>query len=182
MKFSNQSIFSLPALEAMLWFSSHTIQPKRKKIRQWLGAALGIFCLIMAFYLRQNPASNEMLTALFPALGGVFLVMTFAYPVFLNYLAKQQMRGQNYVYHFEFQEDVFTAGLHEKATAYPYSSLYALREDDNYFALFLGPRQAYMVDKVGFQNGSNAEAFGPFLEAKTGMTIQRFQPERKNQK
>lgn len=174
MEFSNQSIFSQPALEAMLWFSNHTIQPERRKLRRWLGGALGILCLITAFYLRQDPNSNEILLAIFSALGGVSLIMTFAYPVFLHYLAKQQMKGRNYAYHFEFQEDTFTAGFNEKATAYPYSSLNALRENDDYFALFLGPRQAYMVDKVGFQSRAEADAFGPFLEAKTGKTIQRF--------
>ncbi|MBP1758023.1 MAG: hypothetical protein H6Q61_272 [Firmicutes bacterium] len=174
MEFSNQSIFSLPALEAMLWFSDHTIQPKIKKFRRGLAAVSGIVCLILAFYLRQNPYSNEMITALLPAIGGVLLVMTFAYPVYLKYLAKQQMKGQNYAYHFQFKEDAFTAGFHEKATAYSYSSLYALRENADYFALFLAPRQAYMVDKLGFQNVADAEAFGPFLEEKTGLTIQRF--------
>ncbi len=174
MEFSNQSIFSLPALEAMLWFSDHTIQPKRKKFRRALGTILGCFCLIMAVYFRRTPGSNEMLTALSPALGGVFLIMTFVYPILNSYMAKQQMKGQNYAYHFQFKEDAFTAGFHEKATAYPYSSLYALRENADYFALFLAPRQAYMVDKLGFQNRAEADAFGPFLEEKSGLTIQRF--------
>lgn len=182
MEFSNQSIFSLSSLEAMLWFSDHTIQPKIKRIRRGIALVFGIFCLIMTFYYRQLPGNNEMLAALFPAVGGVLLIMTFAYPVFLNYLAKQQMKNQHYAYHFQFNEDAFTAGFNEKATAYEYSSLYALREDDDYFALFLSPRQAFMVDKLGFQDRVQADAFGPFLEAKTGMTIQRFEPERKKRK
>ena len=174
MEFSNHSIFSLPALDAMLWFSNVTIDQKKKVLQRGLSAVAGCLCLGVGFYLRRVTGSDHLFSGLLAAFGGVLLIMTFAYPLLMTAVTRQQMRGQNYAYHFQFKNDAFTAGLNEHTTPYAYSSLYALRENDDYFALFLGPRQAFMVDKLGFQNRSDTDAFGPFLEEKTGLTIQRF--------
>ena len=174
MEFSNHSIFSLPALEAMLWFSTVTIDQKKKLFQRRLSAVAGCLCLGVGFYLRQVVGSDQLFCGLLAAFGGVLLFMTLAYPLLVKVMAKHQMRGQHYAYHFQFKDDTFTAGLDEHTTPYAYSSLYALRENDDYFALFLEPRQAFMVDKLGFQNSAAADTFGPFLEAKTGLTIQRF--------
>ena len=171
MEFYNKSIFNLEALNTMIWFSDRTINTGKKKTIKIVCLIVGLLCLGIGYYLRSVVQYTGVWAGIFPGLGGAILIMGLIYQPFMNLLARQQVKRSQQLYQFHFEEESFSAGI-TKATPYEYASLYALRESDDYFALFLGPRQAFIVDKVGFEGVDDAANFGPFLEAKTGLTIQ----------
>ena len=59
-----------------------------------------------------------------------------------------------------------------KKTGYGYEVLQGLYEDGEYYFLFVNPKVGYLLRKRDFTVGDGGRTSGPFLEARTGKSVQ----------
>ena len=172
MEFTNVTHYNKKSLNALNRLAGQTIERGKKLFYRTLCTILGVLGLAVGFYLQSIAHTNGALTS-FSFLYGIILLFVgiFWYP-FQNYTSKRMLLQELKQYHFQFDETGFSCETQLANTHYLYHNLYAISENDHWFALFLDKKHGIIIDKSGFSSG-DPSAFGSFIEEKTGLTIQK---------
>ncbi len=171
MSFEIETTYNRESMDAMNRLAEKTIRPDLVWFRMAC-LILGVGGLAFGAYQQVVLGEAGKSTAsICYGIGLVLLLMgIFWHSYFLNYKAKGVTAGGVKTYSFEFEENFFTSDHPEMLLNYPYSKFQYLCENDRWMVLFSDKRTGIILDKTGFVEG-DPEAFGPFLEAKTGLTI-----------
>ena len=145
-----------------------------KSLLHRLGCVLmGLAGIVAGVYFQRAAPDNTMASQLFLAYGTLFLgVSIFWRPVIsrANFHMTPKRQGAS---EFYFDENGFSVTNMEtyNSSQYPYSDLTKFSETDHYYALFLGDKSAFLVDKNQFMSGDSAEFVG-FLQSQTGLLLE----------
>ena len=146
-----------------------------KSLMHRIGCLLmGLAGIVAGVYFQRTAPDNSMISQLCLAYGTLFLGVVFFWrPVIsrANFHMTPKRQGAS---EFFFDENGFSVTNMEtyNSTQYPYSDLTKFSEVGNYFALFLGDKSAFLVDKNQFASGDVAE-FPGFLQSQTGLLLEQ---------
>ncbi len=152
--------------ERLLRFNNFIILKKR------LFWAIMIVCTVLvssifAYYLALN-IFDSTITLCFVLVVFIDLTYIFCYLILPRFTIKKSP-GLNAIIHFEFQENTFKiSGISKNGTdcsELNYSAIQKVMESKHDIYLFISIRQAYIIDKSGFELGS-PDVFLEFLKSK----------------
>lgn len=111
--------------------------------------------------------SNEWFTTLISfALAGYYIFKLISSSAnFERAQKKAYGAGNSSMAKYAFYENAFRVSGIQHVASYPYFQITEIKQDKEYFYLYYGPENAYIVSKNGFANGS-AEEFNAFISEK----------------
>lgn len=172
MQFINDTNYNQNSLNALNRLAGQTVDREKKRLYRALCVILGFLGLAGGFYLQQIAQKEGILPSFAYLYGSILLfVGIFWYP-FQNYTSKRMLTRGMQSCHFEFDNEGFTSENQATSSYYHYRNLYAISENDHFYALFLDSKHGIILSKSGFTAGGS-NIFASFLEEKTGLTIRK---------
>lgn len=142
----------------------------RLKITRILFLIVGVMSLglmVLWIYLKEPlPAvASAVMAALF-LLAGVFFDKYIT--MGKRHSVNQNIRSITYFFNEENYSAIDSKGTHESG----YDALKNICESDTCFAMMVGKRQGFVLNKAGFKTGTPYD-FSEFIQNKTGLTMMR---------
>lgn len=170
MQFINDTNYDTRSLSALTRMSLQAIDAERKRLHRILCIIFGAFGLALGIYLQMIGQKESMLPSIAYLYGILFLFIGILWYPFHNYISKWTLSQGIKRYHYEFDDEDFYAESQVTGSHYQYCDLYAICENEHWYALFLDNKHGMILDKSGFCIG-DPNMFASFLTEKSGLTI-----------
>lgn len=172
MEFINDTNYNKKSLNALNRLAGQTIDPGKKRIYRIVCVVIGALALADGFYLQAVKQMEGIVPSLVVVYGLLLLFLGLFWYQFQYYTSKRMMTRGMQTCHYHFEEDGFSSKTQLTDTSYYYHNLFAISENDNFYALFLDSKHGIIIDKSGFTKG-DSHSFASFLEEKSGLTIKK---------